>query len=96
MTLELQIWDKSPELLYTESEVFKNMGLLMAFLRPIIPVELQENHWTILANEGNSSFTVTHSQIEGNELTELIDANTAYKEKGIDVIRKLFLKEFDE
>ena len=95
MSLKLQYWDKG-EGLGTEL-IFNNMGLLMAFFKPNLPDVLDVNHWTVLSDLGVfGHFEVAHSQIGREELTAAMEANTIYKAKEIDVIRRLFLKEVDE
>ena len=106
MIFKLQYWPKSELELPTTELVFKNMGLLMAYFKPHFPIELTENHWTVLADMdeyqgnqivvNNGAFLVGHSQMTRQEINDLMAVNPAYQRMEIQAIRQAFLNEYDK
>ena len=106
MIYKLQYWNKVDELPEVTSMDFKNLGLLMAYFQPHLPIELTENHWTLLVDmdvysggimtENNGSFTAADSRMTRQEIDDLMAVNPAYINIGIAAIRNAFLKEIDK
>ena len=103
MIYKLQYWLKS-ELIETEKkeDVSEDFDMLLDKVKSLIDYE-----WYILAafdyvrirdntlHKNATCFVVADSRIERNELTAQIEANPAYKAKGIDLIRTDLIKAYD-